>query len=299
MATRKALLIIGFGAIFTSAAFGGAPMGPAIALLGEGNWGVGAEYGHESIDLQAHGELTMIYNNVPFEFIESQRIDSLEMNMFFATMAYGLCDTWDVFVRVGGADAQDGITGTANIPRDITDVGGDLGVPQGYTIGDFSGSYGVAWGGGTRATFCQSGPWSFGGLVQATWFQPADSDVEYIDPLQGSDAIQIGKASLDFWEAQVAVAAVYQVDTVRVWAGPFLQFFNGDLDRDGGIQISGFTGSFDASSDIKEQSQLGGYLGAQYEPSQQVNLWVEGQFTGDSWFVGVGLLYKPVESYGM
>jgi hypothetical protein len=298
MTTRNALLIIALGAVFASTGFA-APIGPPVALLGEGQWGVGAEYGHESIDLKADGKLTNVYNDIPFQFLESQRIEDLEMNMFFGTLSYGLCDTWDVFVRIGAADAQDGVKATANIPRDITDLAGDLGVPQSYMIGDFSGSYGLAWGGGTRATFAQSGPWSFGGLVQATWFKPGESDVEYIDPLQGANAVQIGTATLDFWEAQVALAAVYQVDTVRLWAGPFLQFLTGHLDRDGRIQVAGFTGSFDASSDIKEQSQIGGHVGVDWQPSQRVSLWVEGQFTSDSWFAGVGLIFKPGESYGM
>ncbi len=31
----------------------------------------------------------------------------------------------------------------------------------------------------------------------------------------------------------------------------------------------------------------------------QVDLWVEGQVTGDSWLVGIGFILKPQETFGM
>jgi hypothetical protein len=295
MAVRKALLMMGLGAVFASAAFGGAPMGPPRAMLGEAQWSIGAEYGHENISFGANGPVELRYDTVPYEFIESLAIDDLRMNMFFATLAYGLCDTWDVYIRVGAADAHDEVTGTG-IPYIDTDPGDQ----QEYALGPFGGGYGFAWGVGTRGTFCQTGPWSFGGLVQATWFKPDDSAIEYVDPYEGTGFAHLGQMSLDFWQAQVALAAIYQVDTVRVWVGPFLQFLNGDLERSGNVVSGGVTlGTFDVTSDIHEESQVGGHVGLDWEASQQMNLWVEGQFTSDSWFLGVGLVVKPEATSGL
>lgn len=54
MTHQKALLVVGLVsmAVLASTALGGAPMGPPMALLGEGNVGFGGEYGHESMDLR-------------------------------------------------------------------------------------------------------------------------------------------------------------------------------------------------------------------------------------------------------
>jgi len=123
MTNGKAFLVGGLAsmAIFASTVLGGAPMGPPMALLGEGNWGAGGEYGHGTMDLQAYGSLQAIYGGIPFDFVENVEIDDLTMNMFFATVGYGVCDNWDIFVRVGAADAQDDVQGKANIPLNPND----------------------------------------------------------------------------------------------------------------------------------------------------------------------------------
>ncbi len=186
-------------------------------------------------------------------------------------------------------------------PNDPDSLVDQLGVPQEYSLDSLNSDFGFAFGVGTRGTFCRSGPWAFGGLVQATYFMPGDSDIEYTDPLWGEGVVQVGDAELRFWEAQVSLAASYQVDTLRLWAGPFLQFVMGDLDRDGEVLFDGenLGDTFDASSDLQQESEIGGHFGGDWSINQQVDLWVEGQVTGDSWFVGVGLLLKPQESFGM
>jgi hypothetical protein len=316
MVNAKALLIIGLAgmAILASTAYGGAPMGPPMALLGEGHWGLGGEYGHESMNLRASGTIRAVYGvgtptgPVPFDFVETARINDLAMNMFFATLAYGVCDNWDLFVRVGASDAGGEVRGTSNIPRVSPSgpINGDdlidqLGVPQTYPMGSFDGSLGLAWGVGTRATFCRSGPWSFGGLVQATWFKPGDSSIRYTDPLWGAGVEHVGDASFDFWQTQVSLAVAYQVDTWRLWAGPFLQCVAGDFDRHGSILFSGVNSGdkFSGSSKLQQESEIGGHFGADVGVSKQLDLWVEGQVTGDSWFAGIGLIFKPQETFGM
>jgi hypothetical protein len=288
-----ALLTLG---VCVSVAAGGAPMGPPIAVLGEGQWSLGGEFAHEQIDLEGTGMFQSIYLLDPaevFDFVEQQRLQDVEMNMFFATLAYGVCDNWDLFVRVGAADAQDDMSATADVI--------DYGIPGDYSLGTLDSSYGLAWGFGSRATFCRSGPWSFGGLAQITWFDPGDSDIEYADPIvppvEGT-LVQTGTASIDFWQTQVSLAVAYEMEAVRVWAGPFVQFLEGDFERSGSILIDGenFGDSFDASGDIREKSQFGGFVGASWKVADQWNLWGEGQLTGDSWLIGVGVTFLPETS---
>jgi len=212
------------------------------------------------------------------------------MNMFFATLAYGVCDNWDLFVRVGAADMQDDITATADVV--------DYGIPGEYSLGQLDSSYGLAWGFGTRATFCRFGPWSFGGLAQVTWFDPDDSDIAYADPVvpPGDETlVQVGEASIDFWQTQVSLAVAYEMESFRFWGGPFVQFIEGDFERSGSILFDGenFGDSFDASGDLREESQFGGFVGASLALAEQWTFWGEGQFTGDSWLVGVGFAFAP------
>lgn len=282
--------------VCVSVASGGAPMGPPIAVLGEGQWSLGGEFAHEQIDLQGSGTFQSVYlleGTEVFDFVETQEFTDVEVNMFFGTLAYGVCDNWNLFVRVGAADMQDDITATADVV--------DYGIPGEYSLGQLDSSYGLAWGAGTRATFCRSGPWSFGGLAQVTWFDPGDSDIEYADPVVPpgeATLVQVGEASIDFWQTQISLAVAYEMEAVRVWGGPFVQFIEGDFERSGSILFDGqnFGDTFDASGDIREESQIGGFVGASVELGEQWNLWGEGQITGDSWLVGVGFAFIP-ESY--
>lgn len=305
MKTTRALLITTLLAIgiLAPAAPGGAPMGPPAAMLGEGNWAIGAEFAHEQMDLQGFGTFRVAFDTGGgvfdvFDFVESQRIQDFEMNMVFGTLAVGVCDNWDLFVRLGAADAQDNVTATADVV--------DIGIPGEYSLGSFDGSFGFAWGAGTRATFCRWGPWSIGGLIQVTWFDPGDSDVDYADPVvpPPPQATHVGEASIDFWQTQVSLAVVYQVDTLRLWAGPFLQFIEGDFDRSGvlffdGLDDPDFDDFFSASGDIREESRVGGHFGANWEVTDQWNLWVEGQVTGDSWLIGIGTFFATEQTFGM
>lgn len=262
--------------ICVSIASAGAPMGLPIATLEGGQWSFGGEFAHETADLEASGTLTYVFPDVSWK--QDFEIEDLASNMFLANMAYGICDNWSVFVRLGAADASDDIVA---VPSDSSTV---------ERQGSFDGSYGFAGGIGTRATFCRWGPWTFGGQAQATWFKPGDSDFKIADPIL-SDDVWVGDAQIEYWQVQAGIAAAYQIDTWRLWAGPFFQFIDGDLDFDG--VVPGEVGELSWNSDLEESSQVGGHFGVSWDLVDRWNLWAEGQITADSWLVGVGLVFIP------
>ena len=178
----------------------------------------------------------------------------------FGILAYGVTDTWDIFARLGASDAR----GTIVLPP--------ASVTSEERQGDYDGSFGIAWGVGTRATLYQAGPWSFGGLVQVTWFRPGDSDFSIMDPLITPDEAWVGEAKLNYWQAQASLAAAFQVDTWRLWAGPFVQFTQGDMDFDGTTTLAGLTGTLKWRSTIDDSFQVGGHFGANWEICDQFNL---------------------------
>jgi len=275
-------------AILVSLAAGGAPMGPATAYLGEGHWAVSGEYGYERIDLTAAGRVQERFlNDTTFFWTQPFEVDNLTSNMFFGTLAYGLSENWDIFARFGAADAKDKIVAT---PADTDSL---------ERQGDFDGGFGLAWGAGTRATFYRSGPWSFGGLVQITWFRPGSSSFAIADPLIPDESWE-GDVKLNYWQAQASLAAAFQADKWRFWAGPFLQFVRGNMDFKGNAVLSD-TGvsSLRWTSKLQESAQVGGHVGVNWEVCDQFNLWVEGQITADSWLVGVGAVIIPEKSFDM
>jgi hypothetical protein len=271
-----------------SVAPGGAPVGPATALVGEGRWAVGVEYGYERSDLEAFGRVEeQFFGGASFFWTQPFRIDDLESHMVFGTIAYGLCDTWDVFVRLGAANAK-GTLVALSADTDALESQDEV-----------DGSFGLAWGVGTRATFCRSGPWSIGGLMQVTWFRPGDSSFAVADPLI-PDESWVGDVTLRHWQAQMALAAVYEMDCWRLWAGPFLQFVRGSLDFTGTALLDGSgVGTLRWTSELQESSQVGAHFGAGWDLTREWNLWVGGQITADSWLVGLGAAFHPERAFDL
>jgi hypothetical protein len=273
--------------VLVSVAPAGAPMGSPTAYVGAGNWGLGAEYGYGQMDLEASGTVAEVTGPLDTSWAQHFKMDNLKNNMAFGTIAYGLTDAWDIFARVGAADAKD------------TTVLAPSSIRAEERQGDFDGSFGVAWGVGTRATLHQWGPWSLGGLVQFTWFRPGDSDFSIEPDPWIPDESWAGRATLHYWQAQASLAAAFQANTWRFWAGPFVQYTQGDLDFSGTTSIAGLTGTINWSSTLEDAWRVGGYFGANWRVRDQLNLWMEGQIASDCWLVGVGLVFVPEKSFGI
>jgi len=252
------------------------PMGPPKALLGQDRWDLGIEYTHTSMDLEATGDITEIQIDPPnpdFVSVEKVKhhINDIKSNIVMVRAGYGINDDWDAFVRVGVVDAKDEI--------EQTYPDGDPSV----TYKGFDGSFGLAWGFGTRATFWQDEEVSWGGLFQVTWLEPGDSSIDLV-----GDPVFSGDAEIKIWEVQIAVGPTLRLDdNFRVYGGPFLHFVNGDLDISGETDI-GFQDVIKGTTDIEEKSQFGGYVGAHLDVDQNTSCCIELQFTGDAWGIGLG-----------
>lgn len=267
-----------------SVAPGNAPMGLPTAYLGEGQWGVGGEYGYGQMDLKTSGTVTD--QLAGFSWDQDFRINELKSSMVFGTLAYGVTDKWDIFARLGAADAQGTIVAP---PSSLTAL---------ERQDDYNSHFGIAWGVGTRATFFQAKPWSVGGLIQGTWFHPRKSDFAITDPWQPDESWS-GQARLSYWQVQASLAAALQLDTWRFWAGPFIQYTQGDLDFEGTARLGGLSDTLTWGSSIDESFQVGGHAGLKWDVCDQFNLWVEGQITADSWLVSAGAVIIPEKTFGI
>lgn len=282
-------VIVMAGGVLGSVALAGGPLGPPKAYVGQGKWLVDFEYAREEMDMKACGMLSYGLDSDGGEgvsldwtgLVDRFKIKDLGSNLFFASLAYGLCDTWDVYVRLGMADAKD-------------DVG------QYFTSAEynFDGSYGFAWGVGARATICERGPWSFGAVSQVTWVNPDDDKVSYAYPPEvgvTSDVID-GEIELDWRQFQVGLGVTYQADGWWVYGGPCWFFVNGDFDFDAtetvveeGEPGNVWTDSMKGTFDLREESEFGGWIGVGCQLARATTCYAEVQLYDDAWVLGAGV----------
>jgi hypothetical protein len=268
-------VVITIVAASNSAVLALVPMGPPKALLGQDRWDIGIEYSHQSMDLEADGPVCEIIVDPPDVIPPikgSHNIEDLKLNIVMGRAGYGINDNWDAFVRLGLADAK----------GDIEQILPETAVPDEFK--GFDGSFGFAWGFGTRATFWQGEELSWGGLFQITWLEPDDGSITLLGDPEFS-----GDAEVDIREVQIAVGPTWRVDDkVRIYGGPFLHFVDGDLDISGRTVDMGTEILMEAEGDIEEESQFGGYVGAHLDVDENTSCFIECQITGDAWGIGLG-----------
>lgn len=268
------LMVVGMS---SSAVYALSPMGPPKALLGQDWWDVGLEYGHQTMDLEASGtDINIEY--IPSLHITTRKgkynIKDLKSNIVMGRAGYGIHDNWDAFVRLGVADAK------GDIEQTFPDA-------DPFQYRGFDGSFGFAWGFGTRVTFWQNDEVCWGGLFQMTWMEPDESSISSI--ISPGNLNYSGTAKIEIREVQVAIGPTWRVeDNFRIYGGPFLHFVNGDLDISGGIVDPGVGIDMEFSGDIEEESQLGGYVGAHLDVNENTSCFIEYQLTGDAWGIGFG-----------
>ncbi|MFB0525440.1 MAG: hypothetical protein ACETVZ_07845 [Phycisphaerae bacterium] len=275
MESRKAqLVVVLIGIVCSSPALALPPMGPPKATLGENQWAVDFKYAYQEMDLELNGKAR---ENDGTGWLLSDltkyKIEDLTSNIFLGSLGYGICDTWDVFVHVGAADAKDDVAEILGCGR------------SGNRFEGLDGGYGLVWGFGTRATFDQEDNLTWGGLFQMTWSDPDGGSVG----LRGDPQFS-GDVELDFWEIQIAAGPTLQFDGFSIYGGPFLHFVKGDMDLKGSTVEDSVTILVESSADIREESILGGYGGLQWDIAENAYWYTECQFTGDAWGLGTGVV---------
>lgn len=282
MSKRIAMLagVLTILSVFSSVVLALPPMGPPKAMVGQDQWTVGIGFSHGEMDLEAHGE-GRENQGAGFAAVALDRhdIESLTTNMVLGSLGFGVSDSWDVFVAVGGADAKDDITEELASGAD------------GNKYTGLDSSYEICYGVGSRVTFWEDGDMTWGGLFQIIWQNPDGS----IDLRAANDPTftLTGDAELDFWELQVAVGPTWEGDNFRVYGGPFLHVIDGDLDLDTtGVDSFSATWQVISTGDVREASQFGGYAGAQWLMADNTTANIEIQFTADAWAVGLGAMWK-------
>ncbi|MEJ2648911.1 MAG: hypothetical protein P8016_10945 [Sedimentisphaerales bacterium] len=265
-----------------STAFGLTIMGPPRSLLQEGESAIGLEFGYSEMDLQTFGDITevqqpLIGPSIVIPDYTEYKIKKLQSTMISARIDTNIFEDWDFFVRLGATD------GTDNIKEVLADD------TVGHEYADFDGDFGFSWGLGTRTTFYEQDNVTWGAIFQVNWAHPGKSDVT-----DESDPSFSGEAEIKYWEFQLAIGPTIEYENMlRIYGGPFLDFVKGDFDLCGStVSPPLMSDTFSASHEIREESQIGGFLGAQWNLGNNNTLVTEAQLTDDAWGIGVSTTWK-------
>jgi len=218
--------------VFSSVGFAGGPLGPPMSVLEPGKWAFDIAYFHEKMDLYGCGEGSGI-NGEPNSgdpnvwnweadgsWLSKVKLRDFKTNTILGSLEYGLCENWDVYLRLGVADAKADVSWWGDSEKESADFG-----------------YGLAWQIGTNFTICKNGPWTWGGRLQVGAAYPSDWEDKWSDTWQEGDANGPvnGKATgeLDWWQGLAYLGATYQMnDALQLYAGLGWQTLQGTLDVD-------------------------------------------------------------------
>jgi hypothetical protein len=281
MEKKQLAVVVAVVGVFCSAALAGGPLGPPRSLVDHGQWAINFEYGHEEMDLKTYGKMTETYivDGEPGEtYCEStvMQVSDLELNAFFGSLEYGLCDRWEVFIRLGIADAKDDITPVFCGSDEYTEEFA------------FDGDYGFAWGAGTKMTICQHGAWTFGGIIQVTWLYPDESDLTWTYAPDPNEHF-VGTGELDLRQIQAGIGATLDLDPWFVYGGICWNFMRGEMDFEGSFYDDTVEDArLEAEHNIAEEQEFGFWagLGCQLETAV---CFAEAQLFDDYWLVGGGV----------
>jgi hypothetical protein len=264
------------------------PFGPPRATIGAQRWTLGMDYTRQSTDLQSFGTYREGYDNDGTELwyckYNKFSLKNLQSDLVFAKIGYGLADTWDVFGRIGVANLK----GNLDVSSPNTDGPASTDFFQGGESFSLDGSFGLAWGAGSRMTFAETGDIAWGTVVQITWLKPGKSQASWTDSMSTLDT----SIDLQYWEIQLGAGPTLNLGGVWLYGGPFLYLAKGDLDVSGTWTDMDLTGPLEAKHDVREDSNFGGFCGMQLNLADNACLYVEGQLTGDGWGAGAGGVWR-------
>ena len=230
---------------------------------------VGLEFIYGEMDLHAES-LSMVTSQGTLLY-PSDEFKAIQTNKFYVNLVSVLSNNNDIFLRLGIMDAK------PNKSQNQDNLAGDIG----------DSDYGFTFGGGIRNTLYQSedGKEKWGLLAQ---FSYTSFDFDKKDYLVNGFETTFS-ATADVLEMQIALGPNYEVtDKLSVYGGPFVHFVKGDMEIRG--SINGKPGH--GSCDLKQESEIGCYVGLSAELTKNSDFNVEYQFTNDAQAIGFRLIHR-------
>jgi len=280
---KKMIMLVGLlVAIMSVSAFGAGFMGTPTAELAKGQWNAGFSYMYSDMDLDKikikekwqSFDLGSGFGDDSGVLAYKLEMKDVKTQRYYGTIGYGVADWWEVYVQLGIADVKGKVRDDPPFPGDTW---------EGHNFdNDF------AWGLGTRITFYEQTNIRWGTSVQMNWL---DTSVDYKDSGPGwTEKWEISYETLDLL---VAVGPTYDMGGWKLYGGPFYYYLSGDYEDKGTYTEPGWElYRWKASGDLEADSNFGGFVGAQFPLMGNCDMTAELSFTGDSWAIGTGVVWK-------
>ena len=139
---------------------------------------------------------------------------------------------------------------------------------DGNTSDDFAGGFGV------KTTIAKQDKLKLGLAFMMHWFEASPS----------GESLGVPWSEEDEWtEIQIAIGPCYEDGPLCLYGGPFLHFIDGEGDAN--------VGGFEFSGDLKEDSNFGGFVGAQLDLNDNTTLGIEYLSTGSAYGIGASIRF--------
>jgi hypothetical protein len=322
---KKLLLVsvvLAMVALVSSTALALDPMGPPTAGYKTGQIGTSLEYTYSNMDLDLKNfkntwteSTDGVVTDSGWEKYKSTELENFKQNKVYANIGYGLADNWEVFIRLGGADAKTSYEQTPTAEYDNEE--GDIYTrpPPPYTAVDtrtneIDNSMDFAYGFGTKVTFYQQEQLDLGALFQMS-FVDYETTLGTKGVWDDSGTLRpwknTGTASVSLTEMQIALGATFKPSpTLSIYGGPFFALVDGKMESTGEETSTYSTTAGEpavttlhtdkdkdkTSADISEKGCFGGYFGVKGNLTENTHLLAEFQFTGDAMAFATGLGWK-------
>jgi hypothetical protein len=326
---KKLLVVLVVVGLCSTAALALDPMGPATAGLKQGQFSAGLDGAYSEMDLRFDGKFTMLLGplfddgdmDISYPPISDElTFENVELYKAYLNIGYGVCDTVEVFVRLGGASAEmqkpTREIDTYFYDDDDEYPDGGMSIFEDGPIHDFDTGFAVGLGG--KVTFWEPSPeLKVGFLAQGSWTQ-LDVRTKYQGVTEAGGypyGEQVGLWSypadgqLEFWEVQLALGATYELSPkFTVYGGPFYHWFSGNYDFEGDgayapieeaddDDVYGFSDDLlalhvDGSYDVDDTGCFGGYFGAKIDVTENASFNAECQIAEGAYAFGTGIVWK-------
>ncbi|MHC4584673.1 MAG: hypothetical protein ACYS3N_09090 [Planctomycetota bacterium] len=260
---------------YCSAGFALDPLGSESDKLQKGQFGIGIDYSISDMDLKTKGRSNLAIYNVSIGSLvgiqsEKQRLDldGVEVHKAYANLGYGITDNLEAFLRLGAADAD---------WRDD---------------GDTHFSFGLR----TGVTFYKKDALQLSALAQYSWAQSEFDSLPLTTVVGGTPYPLLMSGKLSMHEIQIAMGPTYELTKdIALFGGGFFHLMEGSLDLKGSattVGIPQFRYDLDNSYDINRVSELGVYIGARIQATNDISYSIEYQHTNSADAIAMRLLWK-------
>jgi len=179
----------------------------------------------------------------------------LTQNQVYVQAGYGFAGDWEAYFRIGGSD---------------------LSLEKAFAVDDseMDDSFSPFVTIGARGLLYNGETFDFGAFVQGTYFGNFEDSKKF--DVSGTLVKETLRLK-DLWDVNAGLALQAKFGSVSVYGGPVAYYGRGRLETE--VEVAGLKGT--SESDYEEEGNLGGMAGVKIALSENLNVYLEGQYKSE------------------